>query len=232
MDIINYLLNAIALVYRDFSSLMANNASAFFGLLGAMIGGASSYLAAKRLKTHEFKLQIKNKMLDRQILANENVLKIALQMRVMTGSGKVDKNNQVIRFPEILESKKRFEDWFTDFTKMQLESTSWLSISVKRELNFVQDYLITLYTNLKDVPSELYSEAGGLIYEDFSDLSNSLEKKVHEFFNTDLSEVKLADLNLWHKYEKNFTEKRLLNMKLLKNIEIIKDFLDLKREKA
>lgn len=199
-EIFGYLTSAITVVYSDLHSLVIDNSSAVFGLLGAVVGGVGSYFTAKNLKVQEFKLQVKSKLLDRQIAAHENILKIAVEMRVMTGSGHLDDTGEIIRYPQILQSKDSFESWFIKFTELQLEGTTWLITSTKREVNFVQDYLVNLQRILIDVPSELYPKAGLLIYEDFRELSNTLEKRAYEFFEGNISGVKLANLSVWHKY--------------------------------
>ena len=223
-EIFGYLTSAITVVYSDLHSLVIDNSSAVFGLLGAVVGGVGSYFTAKNLKVQEFKLQVKSKLLDRQIAAHENILKIAVEMRVMTGSGHLDDTGEIIRYPQILQSKDSFESWFIKFTELQLEGTTWLITSTKREVNFVQDYLVNLQRILIDVPSELYPKAGLLIYEDFRELSNTLEKRAYEFFEGNISGVKLANLSVWHKYERSLTESRLLSTKLIQNESDIKKF--------
>ena len=214
----------IAVLYGDMRSVMSMHASAVFGLLGAVVGGVLSYITSKRLKSHEFTLQVRGKLLDRQIAAHEDILKLAIDMRIMTGTGELDTNGEVIRFPVIISSQEQFLQWFTDFTNLQLKGTTWLSTATKREVNFVQDYLINLQRLLKDVHTDLYPHVGRLIVEDFRDISNKLEKIAYQFFEGDVSESKLASLNDWHKYQLNETKKRLMATKLIQNEDAIKSF--------
>ena len=86
----------------DWQQFLAANASAVFGLLGALGGGVLSFLASLLLKRREFNLQIRGKLLDRQIVAHENILKLATEMRAMVGSMpfRVERNDLISSWPE------------------------------------------------------------------------------------------------------------------------------------
>lgn len=119
-------------------------------------------------------------------------------------------------------SKTDFEDWFTRFTELQLQGTTWLSTSTKREVAFVQDYLVTLHMHLAEIPSNRFFELGEVIREDFIDLSADLEKKAFSFFETGVRRSKLDSLSAWHKYNRQVTERRLAATALLQKIEKFK----------
>ena len=206
----------------DWQQFLAANASAVFGLLGALGGGVLSFLASLLLKRREFNLQIRGKLLDRQIVAHENILKLATEMRAMVAPGDVDESGQVRRGPRIMLTKSDFEDWFTRFTNLQLQGTTWLSIATKREVAYVQDYLVTLHMHLGHVPPDRVFELGELIRNDFIDLSSNLEKKAFAFFETGVRKSKLDSLDAWHKYKRPVTEKRLRETVLLRKIEHFK----------
>src|ERR1035441_8909209 len=120
-------------------------------------------------------------------------------MRFMCPLGKVDRG-EVIRAPQVMMSKEAFNDWFAEFSKSSGPATTWLSTPVKRELNFVQDYFVTLHTNLSEASSEHFATVGSFIRQDFIDLSSSLEKTAFEFFKTEARELRLSDLTEHHKY--------------------------------
>jgi hypothetical protein len=191
------------------------NASAIFGLIGALGGGAITFLTTWFIKKREYDLRLWDKLLERRIKAHENVIDVALEMRVMVALGGIDNNGEVARAPQVLLSKDEFERWFIRFTQLSMEGTTWLTTAAKRELNFVQDYLITLHQNLSNVPSEGYLSIGQLIRQDFIDLSSELEKNAFSFFECEMRELKLNSLNEWHKYERQVTEKRLKETVLL-----------------
>lgn len=199
------------------------NASAIFGLLGAFGGGAITFLTTWFIKKREYDLRLWDKLLERRIKAHENVIAVALEMRVMVSLGGVDNNGEVARAPQMLLSKDEFERWFTRFTQLTMEGTTWLTTEVKRELNFVQDYLVTLHQNLSNVPSERYLSIGQIIRQDFIDLSSELEKKAFSFFEGEMRQLKLNSLNEWHKYERQVTEKRLKETVLLSRWEIVEE---------
>ena len=206
----------------EWQQFLTTNASAVFGLLGALGAGVLSFFASLMLKRQEFNLQIRSKLLDRQISAHESILKLATEMRVMVGRGGVDESGQVRRGPRILLTKNDFEDWFRRFTDLQLEGSTWLSITTKREVAFVQDYLVTLNRHLSHVPPDKVFELGERLRNDFIDLSSSLEKKTFTFFETGVRKSKLDSLDAWHKYKRSTTERRLSKTALLQEIEHFK----------
>lgn len=198
---------------------LGNNASAIFGLLGALGGGTVSFLASWMLKRREYNLRLWDKLLERRIKAHENLITVALEMRIMVALGATEEDREVARAPQVLRSKEDFEEWFIRFTQLTMEGTTWLTTEAKRELNFVQDYLLTLHQNLKDVPSEKYLPIGQVIRQDFIDLSSSLEKKSFAFFAKEVRRLKLSNLKKWHKYKRSETETRLKKTVLLSQWE-------------
>jgi hypothetical protein len=201
----------------DWEHFATQHASAIFGLVGAFGGGVLSFVATYMMKKREFNLQMSGKLIERRIKAHEQVIALAIEMRVMVMLGGVDVDGEVRRAPQVLLSKEEFENWFTRFTQLSLEGTTWLTPTAKRELNLVQDYLVTLHQHLVAVPSESYSVVGEHVRADFIDLSSSLEKKAYEFFETGIRKLRLDSLNHWHKYKRPVTERRLLATALLRN---------------
>jgi hypothetical protein len=203
----------------DLLPFLQQNASAVFGLVGALGGGVLSFVATSLHKRRDFDLQIWGKLYERRIAAHERVIQVAVEMRVMVTTGETDAQGEVRRSPQMLLSKEEFERWFTRFTQLSLEGTTWLTTSTKREVNFVQDYLVTLHMHLAGVPTGSYLSVGELIRQDFIDLSSSLEKKAYEFFTTDIRKLRLNSLDDWHKYKRPETESRLKATTLLARSE-------------
>lgn len=201
-------------VFPDIQTFLQTNASAIFGLLGALGGGILSYIATSLQKRQDFNLQMWGKLFDRRIAAHEKVIALALEMRVMVGLGGVDALGEVCRAPQVLISKEEFERWFTRFTQLTLEGTTWLTTETKREVNFAQDYLVTLHLNLAEVPSGKYLEVGELVRQDFIDLSSSLERKAFEYFEKGIHKLRLDSLDKHHKYKRPETHRRLTSTSL------------------
>src|SRR5690606_37680479 len=99
-------------------------------------------------------------------------------------------------------SRETFEEWFTRFTQLSLDGTSWLSTATKREVNFVQDYLVTLHLYLEGVLSDEFLRLGEAIRRDFVDLSSCLEKRAFAFFQRDVRKLRPDSLDKWHKYKR------------------------------
>lgn len=206
----------------DWQQFLTTHASAVFALLGAFGGGVLSFIASLWLKQRDFKLQLRSKLMEKQIHAHETVMALALELRTMYGSGEVDSKGELKRAPRILSSKSDFESWFTKFSEQQVPVSSWLSTAAKREVNFVQDYLVTLHTHLSEVPEANYFALGDSIRQDFIGLSSALEKRTFQFFRNGMGRSKPDSLEKWHKYPPSKTLERLNAMRLLVEIERFK----------
>ena len=203
----------------DWVTFLSANASAIFALAGALGAGALSAATAFLVKRREFDLALTGKLFERRISAHEKIIEIATEMRVMAPVGGREADGVVRRAPHVMLSRDSFEAWLASFTQRSMGGTSWLSTKAKRELNYVQDYLLTLHMHLGGVPSERFPDLGALIRQDFIDLSSSLEKHAFEFFRTGVRKLKLDSLDEWHKYELEETKRRLGETVLAKSFE-------------
>lgn len=189
--------------------LIRDNISAIFTLIGIFVGAALSFLGTLVLNRNEAKTRLLEKVLDRRIAANEQVIKLAHSMRLMVSMGHLDKSGDLARTPNILTSREALENWMELFTQTSGQATTWLSTDLTRELNLVQDYIITLCEYLRPARSDKFPEIGVILRQDFIDFSDALEKLAFEFFAHELTKFKLNDLQKWHKYPRQVTEKRI-----------------------
>jgi len=149
------------------------------------------------------------------------LLESAMELRVMVVLGLEDENGQPLRTPHIMISRDHFDHWFTKFTTGSVSSSPWQTTEAKREANFVQDYMNTLYQTLVDVPSDLFPNVGIVIRQDLIALSSSLEKIVYRFFEKDIRKLRISSLAKWHKYPRSETESKLFATELLKHQKAI-----------
>jgi hypothetical protein len=133
-------------------------------------------------------------------------------MRVMSLLDEFNSEGEPLRAPEVMLSKEAFDEWLGEFTRTALPATVWLSTDVKRELYLIQDYLVTVGTNLAGAPSDRFAVVGSFIREDFIDLSNSLEKKAFRYFGAQATRMRLNDLTEHHKYSPEESDRRLKNL--------------------
>jgi hypothetical protein len=101
-------------------------------------------------------------------------------------------------------------------------ATTWLSTSLKRELNFAQDYFVTIHANLSGCRSHDFAAASGKTI----DLSRGLEKVGFEFFLKEARKRRLNDLDEWHKYPLSETQSRLRDTVLLSKWSEIETFIN------
>jgi len=201
----------------NLENFLTENASAIFALAGALSSGILSFFGALLLKKREFNLSTSSKLLDRRISSHEKVIALATEMRVMVTLGGFSESGEVRRAPKVMLSRDSFEDWLARFTQQSLEGASWLSTASKREVNFIQDYLVTLHLYLEKIPSDSFIALGELIRQDFVDLSSSLEKTAFQFFQNGVRKLRPDSLDKWHKYKRSETERRLAGTLLVKN---------------
>jgi hypothetical protein len=199
---------------------LTHNIAALLALAGVLVGGlvtgGISLLNAWVMRNRDFKLKLWEKILDRRISAHEAVLEISLKMRLMVSFERFDSAGELVRAPLVMRSKEEFDEWLGEFAEKSLPATTWLSTAVKRELSFVQDYLVTLHTKLADVPQQHCATVGIFIRKDFIDLSAELEKTAFKFFKSEVQALQLNDLADWHKYQREETDKRLQNTALMR----------------
>jgi hypothetical protein len=157
-----------------------------------------------------------DKLIERRVNAHEKVIGIALEMRVFVLFDGIDSKGETKRYPKILHSEDIFNEWLCKFAEIGNNSSTWLSIHTKRELNYTQDYLLTLNNNIKNIPPEKLHEFGNLIRNDFIEISSHLEKEAYDFFEKDVVKLKLSSLDAWHKYPKPITLERLHKTELIK----------------
>jgi len=100
------------------------------------------------MRRRDLDLKIWEKFLDRRMAAHEAVIGLAIAMRRMVALGGIDPSGQVVRAPEVMMSKEAFDAWLFEFAEKSSPATTWLSTAVKRELNLVQDYLLTIHVKL------------------------------------------------------------------------------------
>jgi len=197
------------------ADFFVHNTAAILALVGVLVGAGLTFLSSWVMRNRDLELKIWEKFLDRRIDAHENVVRLALRMRVMVSFGKFDFSGDLIRAPEVMMSKTALDGWLEEFTRGSLPATTWLSVAVKRELYFVQDYLSTLHTNLSDVPSICFPQVGCVLRQDFIDLSSRLENVAFQHFAAEATKRRLSDLTENHKYLREETGRRLQNMNLL-----------------
>jgi hypothetical protein len=198
------------------NQLIRDNASALIGVSGVVIGAFITFLASWALRKRDYDLRLWDKLIDRRIDAHERLINHAHEMRVMIARNGLDEDGEVLRYPQVLSSRDAFEDWFANTIRSISFASTWLSTPAKREANFLQDYLVTLHINLRSVPGDRFPDVGLIVRRDFIDMSSNLERISFVFFDRDVRKLRLSNLNDWHKYPRQQTEKRLNETNLLR----------------
>jgi hypothetical protein len=183
--------------------------NALIGAVSALAGIILTLFASRFLRRYDLDLKIWERLLDQRIEAHQSVIGLAIKMRVMVSFEEFDPEGELARAPEVMLSRDAFEEYLTEFARASSHAGTWLSTAVKRELNFVQDYLWTLHTNTSGIPSDRLRVVGSFIRNDFINLSSNLEKVAFGYFEREVRKLKLGDLAEHHKYAPEETEHRL-----------------------
>lgn len=189
----------------------------FFAVYGVLGGVLLTLLGSWLLKRHEYKLRLWDKLIDRKINAHDNVIRSSQEMRKTSPIGGRNEDNQIRRIPHVLQSREVFDDFFTNFTTETLSDSSWLTLATRKELNFIQDYLVNVHEQialLSDADLEVLAET---VHFDFIELSSSLEKVAYSFYEKEVLQLKIGNLKDWHKYDLDITLKRLGQTRLYLN---------------
>ena len=78
---------------------LRQNASAVFAVAGVLLGGVLTFAANWRLRKRDYDLRAWERLLDRRVAAHEDVIAIALQMRVVVALGELDTKGEVRAWP-------------------------------------------------------------------------------------------------------------------------------------
>src|SRR5437899_239904 len=140
--------------------ILRDNASAIFGLVGAIVGAGLSLLGTWRQSRKELQGRLWEKVLDRRIEAHERIVQFSKSLRAMVFLGYRDESGELARAPALLNSDEAFRQWYADFLETFGRSSTWLSTELTRELNFLQDYIVNLDLLLQRIDPSAYLQVG------------------------------------------------------------------------
>lgn len=195
-------------------------------IVGLLIGAALTLLTGRVQTTHELRLKLKEKLLDRRIDAHEKIVGLANSMILMNpimaevevgkiGWAKND-DGEMMRYPVILLNKSSFAEFIRNWSTTMFSVVQWLSNDLVRELYLFQDYTINLTQYLDTIDDKNTPIVGSIIRQDFIDFSMSINKLAYKYFYTDLEKLSLEKNSEWHKYQPVETRKRLFETQLFK----------------
>ena len=112
-------------------------------IVGLLIGSSLTLLTGRYQRTHELRLKLKEKLLDRRIDAHEKILKLSSLMilvnpvmaEVEPGRIKpaIDDDGELMRYPRILQNGEEFGKFGNDWTETMFSIADWLSNDLVRE---------------------------------------------------------------------------------------------------
>lgn len=126
-----------------------------------------------------------------------------------------DGDEGIQRGPWVLESEETFRDFYSSFIDANSSSSTWLWIEAKRELNYCQDYLLTLYGEISKNPGLNFDQLSSDVRQDFIDIAENLRKTSMDYLTLEMPKLKFDDLNKKPKYKRSITIQRLLESQLV-----------------
>lgn len=194
------------------------------GFAGVILGTLITSVINIQLKTKETRLRVIEKIFDKRIDAHDKILALVKDVRTVVSIDRVDNESNIIGYPLILNSRDYFQDFKLQYAVVIQQNGHWLNAKLVRELNFFQDYLLSLNTIISEAKSIDYPQIGLIVKQDFIDSATSIENIAFEFFRHDIYKMSINKHDEWHKYPKRETLERLKKMKLYtcqKEIEAI-----------
>lgn len=191
--------------------------SGVFTIMGVVVGGLVTGGVTWVTMEREYSLNGWEKILERRITAHESVFIFVDKLRNKVTGAQVNPDGVLICYPESMESLEDFKLLQGNLNEFVKKKQIWLSPDVKKEANFIRDYLISIGAFLMEydfLPDECLKDIGKVIHEDFSDLATSLEGRAYEFFENEIDDRKLAKLKDSFNYSESEKKKRLLKMRL------------------
>lgn len=164
-----------------FAQFLRENASAVFGLIGALGGAVLSFSAAWFLKRRELQLRLYEKVTDRRLASHDSVIALAKELR-KTGIPYDETSDVQQRAPICLCTIDTLDEFNTNFALTMVEHTTWLSADLVRELHLFQDYLGNVQLKLREIGKDKTFELGCIIREDFIDFSSRIERLAFHYF--------------------------------------------------
>jgi hypothetical protein len=187
------------------TALMVGLISAISALAGVVVSQFFEYKNQEK----SLKLRLWERLLDRRIEAHDQMALYAKTLRHMKILDYQDENGEPARTPACLMNDAEFIKWWDEFSGIFERNSTWLSTTLTREVNLLQDYVVNLKYLLQFVEPDNYPKVGAILRDDFVQLSSNIENVAFEFFTTDLSKLRLNNIKEWHKYPRQETEKRL-----------------------
>lgn len=201
------------------------------GAVSGVIVSTFNFLLNKKLKHKEAQLRILDRIVDKQIIAYDNILNLVTITRFTSiYPEKVDLNIEFsqfdypLRFICILNDKEAYNEYWAKFVETTQENSRWLDIKLIRELYFMQDYLINLNSLFEEVKLEddKIRRIGIIVKQDFIDIASEMERLCFKFFNNGVTKIKFKNKNKWHKYPRRVTEAKFQATNLFKHIDKIR----------
>jgi hypothetical protein len=195
--------------------------TSLIGLSGVILGVLITSINNLILKRKEAKLRIIEKIIDKRIIAHEEILGCIKKIRTVVGTEKTDEQRNLISYPIFMDSHNSLSELIRDLFPLIHKNTHWLNTPLERELSFLQDYFITLFNKTNGLSDQAMIDVGIIVKQDFIDQAASLENLAFDFFRKDIFKLALNKHDEWHKFPKAETNRRFAETNLVKRAEEI-----------
>ena len=194
--------------------------------LGAVSAGIITSFSNVFIKKREAQLKIIDKLIDKKILAYDNIMDFISTAREMqsVNSNEINEDFEVefssygkpFRYPRVLQNHQIYEEWYVVFTSVYTNYSRWFNNDLLREINLFQDYMIEMYKAINEIKDMDLYKVGIIVRQDFIDFSSNLEKICFEFYSKQVFNLKMENKEKWHKYKIDETILKLNNTNLIK----------------
>lgn len=190
--------------------------SGLVGLAGVVLGSLLTLVVRYVLARQETSLRLKEKVIDRRIDAHLELLDLVGDMRETTVPEGAEKQSMEYRVPGVLSSQQMFANWWTRFSTVANASDHWLDGAVRKEVYFIQDYLVALEPEIADLSQQELAAFGTTVRPDFIKLAKRLEEAVMGFLSGKAHKLAFKSSVGEHKHPKKRAERLFRSTALYK----------------
>lgn len=184
-------------------------------IVGILIGGGITVMVNLISKRKEAKWRVAEKLLDKRILAYEEIFDIVIATKMTISANRSDKDGNLLGYSSWLESKEKFDTfWMDSFSKIH-KNGLWLEPKLIKELGFFQDYMMTLNNNIDFTDINKFQKFRIYIQQDFINIAANLDKEIKKFISTDFVNMKATTKYEWHKLPKEETLQRMNKTRMM-----------------
>jgi len=180
-------MNDILALLDNILTLLRDNMSAIFALLGVAVGALFSFWASSVLKKKEAGFRVTEKILDQGIQSHQEIAEWASSLNLQCGIGYYEDNEKTtILIPGFMRSLGSYMEASQEFGDLFARHELWLSSKANEEVQILSLYLGELDKILVHGHQENIWAISTVIVDDFTYLIARIQNACYKFLTRDV----------------------------------------------